>query len=221
MDAMMIRLRHCYQLSLLIVLMHNTCHCRPTSEDLIDDIDEEDVGDTLNLKSQNVGPTSIELTWDDIADFNYRIWSKEKGGYEDVKTVPSSGDQARDSTADQAYQLRNLKPFTEYEIWVKAVNGTEEGVESKHITVQTDVAEPSSPVILNATCSGDGSQIYVEWEKPKKFYKSVDLYKVYYRLESDQLFDNVIIDKQEDKEEDNDETIKVRITELEQAAVDK
>jgi len=67
--------------------------------------------------------------------------------------------------------------FTVYKIWVQAYTLNSEGYPSEPISCGTDVASPSEPLMINASCFGQGS-IYVEWMPPKSFYESIDMYQV-------------------------------------------
>ena len=40
--------------------------------------------------------------------------------------------------------------------------------------------EPSAPYITNATCY-ENLKIYLEWKRPKIYYRTVDYYYIYYK----------------------------------------
>ena len=67
-----------------------------------------------------------------------------------------------------------------YLIWVKPVGENGEGEDSNRTAVTTDTAEPSAPYITNATCY-EALKIYLEWKRPKIYYRNVDYYYIYYK----------------------------------------
>ena len=59
-------------------------------------------------------------------------------------------------TTSTTFELSNLVPYTEYTIWVRAVNENGLGIPTKEITVRTYSAQPSQPpynVTLEAASS--------------------------------------------------------------------
>lgn len=49
---------------------------------------------------------------------------------------------------------------------------------SNKVVNKTDIYGPSSPIILNLTCQS-GDKLFVHWERPKNFVKSIDFYYIY------------------------------------------
>ncbi|XP_062589187.1 tyrosine-protein phosphatase 99A-like isoform X2 [Saccostrea cucullata] len=74
-------------------------------------------------------------------------------------------------------QVTNLKPFTQYRVQVRAITGGGKGEFSDVYPVYTDVAGPSPPEITNLTVLGSRS-IYLSWEPPKHFYRTIDHYYI-------------------------------------------
>ncbi|XP_055999212.1 protein sidekick-1-like isoform X2 [Ostrea edulis] len=74
-------------------------------------------------------------------------------------------------------QVTNLKPFTQYRVQVRAITGGGKGEFSDVYPVYTDVAGPSSPEVTNLTVLGSRS-IYISWEPPKQFYRTIDHYYI-------------------------------------------
>ncbi|XP_061178739.1 tyrosine-protein phosphatase 99A-like isoform X2 [Saccostrea echinata] len=74
-------------------------------------------------------------------------------------------------------QVTNLKPFTQYRVQVRAITGGGKGEFSDVYPVYTDVAGPSPPEITNLTVLGSRS-IYLSWEAPKHFYRTIDHYYI-------------------------------------------
>ncbi|CAH1378086.1 unnamed protein product [Tenebrio molitor] len=79
------------------------------------------------------------------------------------------------------YNLTNLKPYTEYKIWVKAYTRNHEGEPSDPIYNSTDISGPSAPRILNLTCQTQDN-IFFQWARPNHFYFSIDYYYIYIKL---------------------------------------
>ena len=46
--------------------------------------------------------------------------------------------------------------------------------------VWTDVQSPGKPEIMSLTCKS-GNTLFLEWMRPEVFYRTVDVYAVYYR----------------------------------------
>ncbi len=55
------------------------------------------------------------------------------------------------------------------------------------------MAGPSAPVVTNLTCRDERS-IFLQWQRPRVVYKTVDLYYVYYRNEEQWKFREVAVD---------------------------
>ncbi|XP_008200584.1 tyrosine-protein phosphatase 99A isoform X3 [Tribolium castaneum] len=90
------------------------------------------------------------------------------------------------------YNLTNLKPFTEYKIWVKAFTRNHEGEPSDPIYNTTDISGPSSPKLLNLTCQTQDT-IFFQWARPEHFYYSIDYYYIYIYL-NDRIWKNISIE---------------------------
>lgn len=56
----------------------------------------------------------------------------------------------------------------------------------------TDVAGPSAPLVTNLTCK-DEQSIFLQWDTPRKVYKTVDFYYVYYRNAEQWQFKEVAV----------------------------
>lgn len=68
------------------------------------------------------------------------------------------------------------------------------GNETPPLEITTEVKGPSAPIIVNLTCSLDS--LYIQWEKPVNYYKSVDHYLVYYRSENSRDFNHISLPNQ-------------------------
>ena len=88
--------------------------------------------------------------------------------------------------------LINTEPFTEYKLWVKAFTWKNEGESSDTIEVKTDVGGPSPPRILNLSCLALDA-LFVQWQRPTKFYNTIDYYYVDYRNEEWLDFEELVL----------------------------
>lgn len=79
--------------------------------------------------------------------------------------------------------LLSTEPQTEYKIWVKAYTVKNEGDSSDPVTNTTDIDGPSAPRILNLSCQAQDT-IFIQWERPKHFFYSIDYYYVYINLDN-------------------------------------
>ncbi|KAK8771955.1 hypothetical protein V5799_024803 [Amblyomma americanum] len=90
----------------------------------------------------------------------------------------------------QEYSLTNLRPFSHYDIWVKAFTQKHLGESSNLLRIQTDVQGPSAPIIVNLTCQSLDS-LFLQWERPQTYYNKVDYYFVHYRSEEAWGFEEI------------------------------
>ncbi|XP_071748929.1 putative receptor-type tyrosine-protein phosphatase mosPTP-1 isoform X2 [Lepeophtheirus salmonis] len=134
----------------------------------------------VNVSLRNITNSSILIHWRQPTNPNgiiigYRLYYMHKD-FTDVETV-------RRPQEHMQYRLSGLKPYTNYKLWLKAFTWKNEGEPSEPFTMMTDVRGPSPPTVSNLTCCNETS-IFVEWDKPKIFYKSVDNYYIHYRKEN-------------------------------------
>lgn len=88
------------------------------------------------------------------------------------------------------YELKNLKPYTEYKLSVKAFTRDHEGVLSDSIFHKTDIMGPSAPRIVNLTCQSNDS-LFLQWQRPAEFYNSIDVYSVKYKIENSEDYEEM------------------------------
>lgn len=158
---------------------------------------EVELGQPQNLTATNITATSMHLAWVMTSSYNdirgYRVFYKHNS-YEDIKTFDGQKPE---------FVLSGLVPYTQYKVWVVPVglaknSGT--GKASANILQTTDTAEPSAPFITNVTCY-ETQKIYIEWKRPKTYYKTVDYYYIYYKAEDDSVYQNVQIQANADDDQ--------------------
>ncbi|KAK0083318.1 hypothetical protein PV326_006773, partial [Microctonus aethiopoides] len=144
----------------------------------VDDNNTSKVPSTpLRLTATSINSSSIGLSWSEPQHKNgiilgYRIFYMQSNF--------TAAETLKKNNATIEFVLNELKPMTEYKIWVKAYTWKNEGEPSGHIIQKTDVAGPSAPVILNLTCQAHDA-IYIYWARPETFWNSIDYYYIKYR----------------------------------------
>ena len=150
--------------------------------------DDNILGKPLNFTATEITGSSISLRW--VMNTSYELIKGYRGHYkyffeEDYYFLNSFFIWG----SDPAYKLTGLIPNKTYEVRIEPVGlvHTDEGEKSDTITVTTDTAAPSAPLITNVTCY-DTQKIYIEWKKPLTYYnrrfmrdKNVDYYFIYYK----------------------------------------
>ncbi|OAD61168.1 Tyrosine-protein phosphatase 99A, partial [Eufriesea mexicana] len=144
----------------------------------------------LNLSSHGITSTTIELSWAEPDYANgiisgYRIYYMHSN-YTDVQMYRTG---EYDGPVIE-FVLKELEPYIEYKIWVKAYTWKNEGEPSDHIIRRTDISGPSAPLILNVTCPTHDS-VYIQWARPNIFWGSIDYYFINYRIENDNRFEEI------------------------------
>ncbi|XP_049782864.1 tyrosine-protein phosphatase 99A-like isoform X1 [Schistocerca cancellata] len=134
-----------------------------------------------NVTVLRVSSNSLKLSWLQPEKPNglitgYRVYYMH-ANYTEVQSMRNVS-----SNKKVEFELTNLKPFTDYKIWLKAFTGKYEGEPSAAIYHKTDVKGPSAPQILNVTCHSHDT-IYLQWERPTEFYNTIDYYYILYRDE--------------------------------------
>lgn len=84
------------------------------------------------------------------------------------------------------------EPYAKYKMWVKAFTSKHEGAPSDHVQLETDVAGPGPPLILNASCV-DYSTLVIRWQRPTLFNKTIDCYYILYRQQDMYDFEEVML----------------------------
>nr|CAD7258724.1 unnamed protein product [Timema shepardi] len=144
----------------------------------------------LNVTVMRVTSTCIDLSWYEPEHPNgqikgYRLYYIY-ANYTDVKTV-------RSTTPYIEFVLSDLKPYTDYKIWLKAFTWKNEGDSSEAILHKTDISGPSAPRILNLTCQSHDT-LFLQWQRPSEFFHTIDLYYISYRDESSWEYEEIIVE---------------------------
>lgn len=87
----------------------------------------------------------------------------------------------------------STEPYSEYKIWVKAYTAKNEGKSSEPILVMTDVRPPGPPIVVNLTCQ-NGHTLFLKWIRPQLYYRTVDVYNVYFRPEDQAKWDIQVVE---------------------------
>lgn len=82
--------------------------------------------------------------------------------------------------------------FMEYKVWVKPFTWKNEGESSDPIVVKTDVRGPSPPRIVNVSCLAEDA-LFIAWQRPTKFYNTIDFFYLDYRSEEWTDFEEITI----------------------------
>ncbi|KAG7198497.1 hypothetical protein KM043_005870 [Ampulex compressa] len=151
----------------------------------------------LNLTSRGITSSSIELSWSEPENANgvitgYRVYYMH-ANYTDVQ-MHNSYDY---SGPVIDFVLKELNPYTEYKIWVKAYTWKNEGDPSDHIIRRTDITGPNGPTILNLTCQSHDS-VYLQWARPSLFWGSIDYYYINYRPENGKYYEEIEMPAEKD-----------------------
>ncbi|XP_023703350.2 tyrosine-protein phosphatase 99A isoform X4 [Cryptotermes secundus] len=143
----------------------------------------------LNVTVLHVTHSSIELSWNKPERPNgqitgYRLYYMH-ANYTDVKTI-------RKTDPHIEFTLKDLKPYTEYKIWLKAFTWKNEGEPSEAIRHRTDISGPSAPRILNLTCQSHDT-LYLQWQRPQEYFGVIDRYIILFREERSTDFEEVVV----------------------------
>ncbi|OXA53024.1 Tyrosine-protein phosphatase 99A [Folsomia candida] len=148
-----------------------------------------------NLSVAWVTDSMMELSWSEPLKPNgklegYRIFYMQNN-FTDVVTVKSP-------TEHMKFALMNLAAYTEYTIWLKAFTWKNEGESSATIVVKTDVRGPFPPRIVNVSCLSEDA-LYIAWNRPTKFYNTIDFYYVDYRSDQWRDFEELTVNAHADQ----------------------
>ncbi|KAF5300368.1 hypothetical protein FQR65_LT00989 [Abscondita terminalis] len=177
---------------LMATLAHITNQNYTTTTETFTTIDTEVPSKPLNITVLGVTSNSVYLSWFEPLHANgpidgYRIYYMH-ANFTEVQTHRLQGG----GSSHILYNLTDLKPNTEYDIWVKAFTGKNEGERSNSIINKTDIGGPSPPHILNLTCQAQDA-IYLQWKRPLEFSNSIDFYYIYVYTGGALIYDNITL----------------------------
>ncbi|XP_044590608.1 neogenin isoform X1 [Cotesia glomerata] len=154
----------------------------------------------LNLEGHATSSQSIKVSWQEPKILNGRISKYVVTAMENTDDVGGSigaggfseGERIRETTSTTC-ELVDLTPYTEYSIWVYAVNENGPGASTSEINLRTFSAQPSHPphnVTLEAASS---TSIIVRWEPPLEGQNGIITgYKIRYRRQDRRYHSNTI-----------------------------
>ncbi|XP_066996985.2 tyrosine-protein phosphatase 99A isoform X2 [Anabrus simplex] len=140
----------------------------------------------VNLTVQRVTSSTMDLSWGEPERRNgiikgYWLYYMESN-LTYFKTIENSK-LHKTMSSTMEYVLSDLKPYTEYKIWLRAFTERNEGDQSDAIRHRTDIRGPSAPHIVNLTCQSNDT-LFLQWQRPAEFYNSIDYYFITYRNEN-------------------------------------
>lgn len=164
------------------VIAHNSRGAGMSSEILRETtLSEANVpGPPIPLDGYATSSTSIKFSWQQPEVLNGRI-SKYVVTFVKGEDEDEDEEKTRETTST-TYELIDLVPYTEYNIWVHAVNENGPGASSGEINIRTYSSQPSQPphnVTLEAASS---SSVIIRWEPPLEGTNGIITgYKIRYR----------------------------------------
>ncbi|XP_051155099.1 neogenin isoform X3 [Leptopilina boulardi] len=133
-------------------------------------------GSPMNLDGHPTSSSSIALSWEEPQLLNGKI-SKYIVTYSE-----EDDEESKVETLGTTYELINLVPYTEYTIWIQAVNENGPGASSNEIVIRTYSSQPTKPphnVTLEAASS---TSVIIRWEPPLDGQNGIIIgYKIRYK----------------------------------------
>ncbi|CAG0901062.1 unnamed protein product [Darwinula stevensoni] len=148
--------------------------------------DEGVPGPPVDLSVLEIGDTWVRLRWSAPVTPNgilhgYRVYFIHNN-FTDARTLRL--EELKDQPKSIDYALEGLKPYTDYEMWVKSFTWRHEGEASKPTVLRTDIGAPGEPRVLNSTCKAPNS-LLVYWAQPAEIHGDINFYYVTYLGESE------------------------------------
>ncbi|XP_049819624.1 tyrosine-protein phosphatase Lar isoform X2 [Aethina tumida] len=136
-------------------------------------------GPPINVKVSEIAATSVRLTWsyNGPEDLTYYV----------IQFKPKYANQAFSEISGiitMFYSVRNLSPYTEYEMYVIAVNNIGRGPPSAPAIVTTGETEPGTAPRNVQVRPLSSSTMVIQWDEPETPNGQVTGYKVYYTTDS-------------------------------------
>ncbi|XP_044270221.1 tyrosine-protein phosphatase Lar isoform X7 [Tribolium madens] len=136
-------------------------------------------GPLINVRASEITATSVRLTWsyNGPEDLQYYV----------IQFKPKYANQAFSEISGiitMYYTIRSLSPYTEYEMYVIAVNNIGRGPPSAPEFVTTGETEPGSSPRNVQVRPLSSSTMVIQWDEPETANGQVTGYKVYYTTNS-------------------------------------
>ncbi|XP_046660336.1 tyrosine-protein phosphatase Lar isoform X3 [Homalodisca vitripennis] len=131
-------------------------------------------GPPTNIQVSDITATSVRLTW---------AYPSEDLQYYVITYKPKYANQAFSEISGiitMHYTVRSLSPYTEYEMYVIAVNNIGRGPPSSPVIVTTGETEPGSAPRNVQVRPLSSSTMVIQWDEPETPNGQVTGYKVYY-----------------------------------------
>ncbi|KAL0270992.1 UNVERIFIED_CONTAM: hypothetical protein PYX00_008241 [Menopon gallinae] len=127
-----------------------------------------------NVQVSEITATSVRLSWTyPSEDFQYFV----------IQYKPKNANQEFSEVSGiitMYYTVRSLSPYTEYEMYVIAVNSIGRGSPSPSVSVTTGETEPGSAPRNVQVRPLSSSTMVIQWDEPELANGQVTGYKVYY-----------------------------------------
>lgn len=136
----------------------------------------------MDLRVLKVTDTSVKLHW-----LEPRAPNGILEGYQvilhDITANANDTRKLSDPHAVMEHTIGELTPFTWYKAFIQAYSRKFLGELSQPVKFRTDVSAPLPVRNVSLTCISPDA-ILILWERPAKFYNSLDFYYVQYKAES-------------------------------------
>lgn len=151
-------------------------------------------GPPHNLKAVPTSPTAIRVFWEAPEGRSKEAAQHYQLSYQEAGTTEE--EERRVTTAETWYHLKNLKKYTEYNIWITAINQNGSGISSEETLARTFSDAPSE-IPQNVTLEAASStSIIIRWEPPPKESQNgiITGYKIRYKLKGSRRGDTFTTD---------------------------
>ncbi|XP_020288959.1 tyrosine-protein phosphatase Lar isoform X8 [Pseudomyrmex gracilis] len=140
-------------------------------------------GPPENVQVSDITATSVKLSW------SYKAGRPDELQYYVIQHKPKHVNQAFaeiSGITTMYYHVRSLSPYTEYELYVIAVNSIGRGPPSAPVIVTTGETKPGTAPRKVQVRPLSSSTMVIQWDEPETPNGQVTGYKVYYTTDSNQ-----------------------------------
>ncbi|XP_077483967.1 neogenin protein frazzled isoform X9 [Amblyomma americanum] len=150
-------------------------------------------GPPRSLKAIPVSPTAIRVYWEP-PESRREVVQHYQLSYQETGTTEE--EEKRVTTTETWYHLRNLKKYTEYNIWITAVNQNGSGISSEETLARTFSDAPSDVPQNVSLEAASSTSIIIRWEPPPKESQNgiITGYKIRYKLKGSRRGDTITTD---------------------------